>query len=179
MLSFSVDSHYDFLPFNWSTAGGMIPSAGYDWRTLRGSFSSNQSKRVYTTVSGEFGGYYNGDKQTYRAELNVVPRGTLLLENAYTRNRIVLPSTAPYITNVLSTRVSYSFSPNLFLKSFMQYNDATRTASLNLLCWYIFRPGSDFYVVYNEGWETDVPGPRDLRTRGRSLAVKMTYWLSR
>ena len=105
-----------------------------------------------------------------------LPRGN---ENFYTHNRIVLPKTGAYVTNVLSTRVSYSFSPELFVKSFVQYNDATRTASLNLLFWYIWRPGSNFYIVYNQGWETDVPGPRDLRTRGRSLAVKFTYWLSR
>ncbi len=54
-----------------------------------------------------------------------------------------------------------------------------RTASLNVLLWYIHRPGSDFYLVYNQGFETAVPGPRDLRTRGRSLAIKVTYWLSR
>jgi hypothetical protein len=173
------ETQYDFLPFNWSTAGSLIPSASYSWSAVRGSYSSNQSKPVYGSVSADVGGYYNGDKQTYRAEFSVVPKDTLLIENFYTRNRIVLPDAAPYVTNVLSTRVSYSFSPALFVKSFVQYNDATRTASLNLLFWYIYRPGSDFYIVYNQGFETAVPGPRDYRTRGRSLAVKATYWLSR
>jgi len=175
----SLDTHYDFLPFDWTTAGGLIPSAGYSWSSVRGAYTSNQSKPLYGTVSADIGGYYNGDKQTYRAEISLVPKDTLLIENFYTRNRIVLPAVAPYVTNVLSTRVSYSFSPNLFVKSFVQYNDATRTASLNLLFWYIYRPGSDFYIVYNQGWETDVPGPRNARVRGRSLAVKLTYWVSR
>ncbi len=177
--SVSFDTQYDFLPFNWSTAGGVIPSRGYSWHNLRGSYTSNQSKRLYGSISADRGGYYSGDKQTYRASLNVVPKDTLLVETSYTRNRIVLPETRPYATNVLSTRVSYSFSPDLFVKTFVQYNDARRTASLNLLFWYIYRPGSDFYIVYNEGFETAVPGPRDLRTRGRSLAIKMTYWLAR
>jgi len=174
-----VETHYDYLPFNWSTAGSQIPSAGYSWSTVRASYGSNQSKKVYGTASVDVGGFYNGDKQTYRAEFALVPKDTLLVENIYTRNRIVLPNARPYVTNVLSTRVSYSFSPELFVKSFVQYNDATRTASLNLLLWYIYRPGSDFYIVYNQGWETDVPGPRDVRPRSRSVAVKMTYWLSR
>jgi len=75
--------------------------------------------------------------------------------------------------------VSYSFSPDLFVKGFLQYNDERRLASLNLLLWYIYRPGSDLYVVYNQGWETDVPGPRDLQVRNRSLSIKMTYWWPR
>ncbi len=177
--SVNVDTMYDFLPFNWSTAGGLIPSAGYNWHSLRAAFTSSQAKRVYTVLRAESGGYYSGDKQTYRAEVSVIPTDTLLIENVYTRNRIVLPVTGPYVTNVLSTRVSYSFSPALFMKTFVQLNDATRTASLNLLLWYIYRPGSDFYIVYNQGFETAAPGPRELRTRGRSLAIKMTYWLSR
>jgi len=178
-FGFNIDSQFDFLPFDWSTSGGVIPSAEYRWRTVRGFYNSNQSRRLYGSVSAEAGGYYSGDKQTYRAELSFVPKDTLLVENFYTRNRVVLPVTGPYVTNVLSTRISYSFSPALFVKSFVQFNDTTRTASLNLLLWYIYRPGSDFYIVYNQGFETAVPGPRDFRTRGRSLAVKATYWLSR
>jgi hypothetical protein len=76
-------------------------------------------------------------------------------------------------------RASYSFSPDLFVKSFIQYNDERRSASFNFLFWYVYRPGSDLYVVYNEGWETGVPGPREIQPRTRSLAVKMTFWLSR
>ena len=41
----------------------------------------------------------------------------------------------------------------------MQYNDERRAASFNLLFWYIYKPGSDLYVVYNEGRETG-PSPR-------------------
>jgi hypothetical protein len=47
-----------------------------------------------------------------------------------------------------------------------------------LLFWSIYPPGSDFYVVYNQGWDT-VPGPRASQVRNRSLAVKLTCWLSR
>jgi hypothetical protein len=52
-------------------------------------------------------------------------------------------------------------------------------ASANLLLWWVYRPGSDLYVVYNQGWETDIPGPDPMRVRSRSLAIKLTYWLSR
>ena len=75
--------------------------------------------------------------------------------------------------------MSYSLSPTLFIKAFTQYNDDRHLANLNLMFWSIYRPGSDFYVVYNQGWETGVPGPQALRVRNRLLAVKLTYWLSR
>ncbi len=176
-----VDRDYDYLPFDWSFGNGTIPIGGYTWNTLRLVYSSNSSKRVYGGTEVDLGGYYSGDKQTYSVKLNLVPRDTLLVENTYTQNRIRLPGVARYVTNTLSTRVSYSFTPDLFLKGFVQYNDDRRLATLNVLFWYIYRPGSDLYVVYNNGWETGLPGarPQILRTRSRSLAVKMTWWLSR
>ena len=113
-------------------------------------------------------------------EAEDLPLETLLVETSYTRNRITLPGQPVYTTNVLSTRVSYSFSPTIFAKAFAQYNDARRLASLNLLFWSIYRPGSDLYVVYNQGWDTNVPdNPHFLQVHDRSLAVKLTYWLSR
>ncbi len=175
----SLELQQDVLRAPWRTAGTVIPAGHYDWRSVRLGYTSNQSKAVYGAASVERGGYYAGDRQSYRVELAFVPKDTLLFEHVYTRNRIELPWAAPYITNVLSSRVSYSFSPDLFVKSFIQYNDATETASLNLLLWYIYRPGSDFYIVYNEGFDTEAPGARALRTRGRSLAVKVTYWWAR
>ena len=57
--------------------------------------------------------------------------------------------------------------------------DERRLASFNVLFWFIYRPGSDLYVVFNQGWNTDLPGPETMRVRNRSLAIKMTYWLSR
>ncbi len=175
----TFDTHYDYLSEDWSTSGGRIAAGGYSWRNVLLRYSSDQSRRAYASVTADAGGYYNGDKQSYRAEFSFLPLETLLVESFYTRNRVVLPVSGAYATNVLSTRVSYSFSPALFVKSYLQYNDATRTASANVLLWYIYRPGSDLYLVYNQGWETDAPGPESLRTRGRSLAVKFTYWLSR
>jgi hypothetical protein len=41
------------------------------------------------------------------------------------------------------------------------------------------------YVVYNEGWDTEIPltsrvvPSSSSRVRSRSLAIKMTYWLAR
>ena len=127
----------------------------------------------------ETGSYYSGDKTTLSAGLNLLPLTRLLVEMSYNRNRITLPAVPAYVTNTVSTRVSYSFSPSLFAKGFIQYNDAKKQATINLLLWYIYRPGSDLYIVYNQGWDTDLPGPHFMQVRNKSLSVKMTYWMAR
>jgi hypothetical protein len=34
-------------------------------------------------------------------------------------------------------------------------------------------------VVYNQQWDTGLPGDRFAMTKNRTLSVKFTYWLSR
>ena len=173
----AVASDFDHPTDPFRIGPSTIAPADYDWRTLSVSANSDDSRRVYASGGVDVGGYYGGDKQTVRASINLLPRETLLVENSYTRN--VMPASPAYVTNVLSTRLSYSLSPTLFVKAFAQYNDDRRLASLNLMLWDIYRPGSDLYVVYNQGFETAVPGPQSLRTRNRVLSVKLSYWLSR
>lgn len=175
----TLDRDFDRLPADWATAGSIIPRGEYAWNTVKLSYASDQSRRVYATAGLDAGGYYGGDRRTYRASLNFVLKDTLLVEPNYTRNDISLPGASRYVTNTLNTRVSYSFSPDLFVKGFFQYNDARKTASFNALLWYIYKPGSDFYLVYDHGWNTDAPEERYWRTRGRRLTAKVTFWLSR
>jgi hypothetical protein len=169
---------YDVLTVPFTTAGTQLPVGAYQWTSYSAGYSSNQAKRVYGSVNVETGGYYNGERDSIRAAVNFQLGRTLLFEPNYTRNWITLPGRPAHVTNTLNFRVSQSFSPNLFVKGFVQYNDERRAASFNFLFWYIYKPGSDLYVVYNEGRETDLPD-RWSRPRNRSLAVKMTYWLAR
>lgn len=179
VLSASMSRDYDLLTSPFRLGGGVVDPGGYRWNTARVAYSSNPRMRVTGSGSITTGGYYAGDKTTASAGLSLLPTETLLVEMSYSRNMIALPETPRYVTNTVSTRVSYSFSPTLFAKGYVQFNDERKQASLNLLLWAIYRPGSDFYIVYNQGWHTDGPGPRANHTRDRSLAVKLTYWFSR
>lgn len=178
-LSLEVVRDYDLLTSPFALGHSVVPAGGFAWRTTRLAYGSSPRHRVAGSGYLETGSYYGGDKTTFNGGVSLLPRDTLLVELSYNRNRITLPDTTPYVTNTLNTRVSYSFSPTLFFKAFAQYNDARRQANLNLLFWSIYRPGSDFYVVYNQGWNTDEPGPTRGRVRNRSLSVKLTWWLSR
>ncbi len=178
-LSFDFEGNYDFLPEAWELGAGTLGVGGYRWNEYRAGVSTNQSRRVYGGGNVGWGGYYDGGRQTYRANFNFIPVDTLLFETSYTRNRLTRRDVRPYVTNTLSARASYSFSPALFLKTFVQYNDDRRLATLNVLLWYIYRPGSDLYVVYDNGWNTGLPGAKTYRVRNRSLTVKMTCWISR
>ena len=181
----AVTHEYDNLAVPFATAGAILPVGGYEWTYASASYSSNRTHRVYGTVGTDIGGYYDGDRQSLRVSATIQAGKTLLFEPIYTHNRVTLAGRPLYTSNVLNFRVSHSFSPDFYLKGFVQYNDDRKTASFNFLWWYHYKPGSDLYVVYNQGWDTDLPlTSREVltqssRVRSRSLAVKMTYWIAR
>ena len=176
---------FDNLTVPFATAGTTLPVGPYQWQYATLTYNSDRTKRVYGSVATDLGGYYNGDRKTLRASINLQIGKTLLFEPNYTHNRVVLPGRPLYSSNVMNFRVSHSYSPDFYLKGFVQYNDDRKTASFNFLWWYHYKPGSDLYVVYNQGLDIDLPlTSRELiensyRVRSRSLAVKMTYWLAR
>ncbi len=181
----SVAREHDNLSAPFTTAGTTLPIGPYSWTTASMSYSSNRTRRVYGSVGGDVGGYYNGDRQSVRASASIQAGKTLLFEPNFTHNRVSLAGRPLYTSNVLNFRVSHSFSPDFYLKGFVQYNDDRKTASFNVLWWYHYRPGSDLYVVYNEGRDIDLPltsriaASSSSHVRSRSLAVKLTYWLAR
>ncbi|MGE3276594.1 MAG: DUF5916 domain-containing protein [Vicinamibacterales bacterium] len=170
---------YDFLPRGFGVAGTTLAPGGYSWDNVSARVNTNSSKRVYGGATVETGGYYSGRKQTVRGNLSFLLGKTLLFEPNYTWNRITLPGRPVYTSNVVNFRVSHSFSPDLYWKAFFQYNDDRRVSNLNLLFWYVYRPGSDLYIVYNNGWDTELPNGRRFQVRDQRLTVKLTYWLSR
>ena len=179
-IRLSLSRDYDRLTSAFTTFAGDIAPAGYWWNTYRASyFGGNSGRRLGGYLTGEMGGYYDGRKQAIRAGFNYVPNGTLLFEGNYSRNQIQLPGRPHAASNVFGARLSYSFSPNLFVKAYAQMNDERELASLNVLLWYIYRPGSDLYIVYNQGFDQDKPGLPFLQSRDKSLTVKMTWWWSR
>jgi len=92
---------------------------------------------------------------------------------SYSLNNIDLPQ-GSFNTNLLTTRVNYSFSTSVFLNALIQYNNDSRQWSSNVRFNVIHRPLSDFFLVYNERRDS-ISG--DLIDR--ALIAKVTYMISR
>jgi hypothetical protein len=60
-----------------------------------------------------------------------------------------LPSGA-FSTDLVNTRINYSFSPRMFLNALIQYNSTLDEISSNIRFNFIYKPLSDIFLVYNE-----------------------------
>jgi hypothetical protein len=67
--------------------------------------------------------------------------------------------------------------PEYLLNGLLQYNEGEEELGLNLRFNWIYRPGADLFVVFNQTWQA--PGLSDVATLDRQIVVKFTYLVQR
>ena len=150
-----------------------VPAGGYGFHEWLIRGGTDTSRRISGSVNYTLGEFFTGYKHTY------ILGGTFRFNHrfntgfSFTHNNINLPE-GHFKTNLLSTRVDYSFSTSMFLNALIQYNNDSRQWSSNVRFNIIHRPLSDFFLVYNERRHT-ISG--DLIDR--ALIAKFTYMIAR
>jgi hypothetical protein len=165
----------DEVPFNFQIAPGVvIPAGTYEFGEGGVSFATNNSRPLSVNgliVAGEF---YGGDRVTSQATLGWRASRHLRTDTTWVRNDVDLPG-GEFTTNVIRQRIGVSITPNLSTNTFLQYNDLSETVSLNLRFNWIYRPGADIFLVFNQNW--NAPSFSDLSDRDRAVILKATYLL--
>ncbi len=151
----------------------IIPIGEYQFSTIGGRFSTSDSRIVSSTTGFEFGNFYNGQIRKFFVDGSLKPNGRISINVDYEFNRVNLPNDS-FDANLFSGRFNYSFSTTLFAKLFAQWNTEAQVISTNLLINYIYRPGSDFYFVFNQSYDTDPTTKAVLRSS--TVVAKMTFW---
>ncbi|MXW09226.1 MAG: hypothetical protein F4X47_10850 [Gammaproteobacteria bacterium] len=150
-----------------------------DWRF---SFNSDPSRRLYGTVYYSPQTFFDGDRTDYSASAGFRLTSQLAAEGAFTRNDVRLPG-GDFSADIASFRVDYALSPTMTLRTVTQYNSLTDQWSTAARFNYIYRPGSDIYIVYDELRRNDYDEfgryNEFASFRERQLIVKVTYLFSR
>jgi hypothetical protein len=166
-----ADSNYERLtkPFEVSP-GVAIPVGEYRFQQFLPTFTSNKSGRISGALGSTLGEFYSGTIRGVTTGLRLRADEHLAASATYAHNDVRLPQ-GRFTTDLAGFRVDTSFSTKMFLNAFVQYTSATKTWLTNVRYRLIYRPLSDFYIVYNE---TRVAG----RLPQRTVAIKHTLLLS-
>ena len=132
-------------------------------------------------VTATAGQFYDGHRVALApsVEWNAVPPH-LELGADYSFNAIRFPERAVSLdVHLVRLRVRVAYDPRLSLSTFWQYNSVDDVASLNARLRFNVRDGTDLWIVYNEGLNTDrhAHTPIPPVSRGRALMVKYTHTL--
>jgi Domain of unknown function (DUF5916) len=153
--------------------GIFVPPGTYEHAEAQLVFMTNQSAPLSLNLQSFIGGFFGGDRVTLNPTVRARLGETLTTEIAYQRNDVDLPG-GNFTTNLVRTRVSYSFNPRTFVQGLVQYNDRSDLWSMNFRFGWLQAANTGLFVVY-----TDTRGLYDLFERpertDRSFIVKYSY----
>jgi len=192
-----IDNHWEFKS-NWEVHTGInftregvvrefevvtgsgvrVPVGTYDHREIQIVGFTPRAKALTYNNRFIIGGFFGGERISQSHTVRLRAGDALTTELTWSRNDIELPA-GQVVTNLVRSRVSYSFTPRIFVQSLAQYNDASDLWSVNLRFAWLQDANTGLFVVYNDTQLTDAmferPGePRFLDRSDRSLTIKFS-----
>jgi hypothetical protein len=129
--------------------GIVIPPGTYEFNRPQISFTSDLSKRIVFTGREKWGDFYSGKRYETSGGVTWRPNSHLLVDLSESYNKVRLRE-GNLTTSLFSGRLNYNFSRKLLTSALVQLNSAARLSVINVRLRYIYRPNSDFFIIYNQ-----------------------------
>ena len=165
---------FDRVEEPFSVGDVQIPAGDYEMNQVSLRAFTKSSRPFSAFGSVDYGDYFHGNHVSFNIDSQWRMTYQLAIETRYQRNWIHLPESDLFTTNIVGTRISYALNTRFFTKLYAQWNDSAERASANFLLNYIYRPGSDFYFVFDQAWNA----ADGLREHEWTVLSKFTYLFS-
>ncbi len=148
----------------------IVPPGLYEDWSLSGEISSSRARTFFGEVGGGGGGFWAGNRWFIDASV-AFNSPHVGLELGYNHNDIDVPA-GSFTTDLIRSRIKLALNTRLFGNALIQYNSQSGAFSANVRINFIYRPGSDLFLVFNE--TRGVSGGRWF-PEARAFIVKLTY----
>jgi hypothetical protein len=147
-------------------------SAGiYDDQEIQIMIMTNQAKPISFSSMNRIGGFFGGDRINMTPTFKIRYKDKITSEFSSNYNKVTLPG-GDFTTNLLRARITYAFSPKMYIQSLLQYNSRTDQWSMNGRFIWQQSAATGLYLVYNQTQDYDgIP----LETSTKSFVVKYSY----
>ncbi|MBS4044575.1 MAG: carbohydrate binding family 9 domain-containing protein [Chitinophagaceae bacterium] len=157
------------------TGGRPIPAQHYEYVNYGMQYRSDFRKDF--SYSGRFriGQFYNADYNQFSVDLTYRKQPHFNFSVNIEFNKLNFPD--DYGSRelfLISPRIEYNFTTNLFWTTFMQYNTQSNNYNINSRLQWRYKPMSDLFLVYTDNYFTNP----FLQNKNRALVFKMNYWLN-
>ncbi len=168
----AVNRSVEGLKEPFEIAEGIIvqPGAYQNWE-MAWRWNTNQAAPVSYTGELQNGGFLSGSKTTVDTTINYRYKSKIITSATWSYNDVDLVE-GSFITNLGQFRISYNFSPLIYLQAFVQYNDNLDLWTSNIRFSWLNTAGTGLFIVYNNanGLGNERFGPQN-----RSFIVKYNY----
>ena len=158
--------------------GVTIAPGNYSFNELTVQFNSNPARRGYYKLKYAPQEFFDGTRTDVEATLGARVTSRFSAEAGYKRNDVDLPAGA-FVVNLASFRLDYALSPTMTLRGITQYNSSADQWGTSARLRWTYRPGSDFFLAYDDVRRDPNDPTGLLQYRDRRLILKVAHLVSR
>ena len=145
-----------------------VPASTYDHVEGQLYFTTPPTNKISFSVMNYIGGFFGGDRIKSTPSLKVRFGDSFNSEFSYNYNSVNLPQ-GDFVTYLSRARLTYAFSPKMYLQALLQYNNQSGVSSINWRFIIQQSAGSGLYLVYNQTEDYDgIP----IESKSRSFILK-------
>ena len=178
-----VIHNYEDVPAAFTLGDGVAVEPGsFRFTELWFNFQPPAGKLLRAGLDARIGGFYDG----WKGQVRITPTWNvsrhLEVGGSYEFNRVRFPDRATgFDAHVGRLRLGVAANARLSATALVQVNSVDDRAGVNLRLRYNFREGSDLWLVYDEGFNTEREAgeglPRLPLSDRRALRLKLTHTL--
>ena len=171
-IEFNIMRKAENLLEDFEVADGVVIPAQEYWFTsyeIQANSFSGRALAVDLTLG--WGAWYDGTRTEAEGSFTWNANKYLSLSADLARSSISLPA-GDFAVNEVGGRANFAFSPSLFGSVFGQWNNEDYEALFNFRLNWIPKPGTDLFIIVNQGadtWESR------WRSTGTTLATKLVW----
>jgi len=155
--------------------GVEVPPGTYDNQEAQLVLYTPRARAVTLQMTTRVGGFFGGDRVALTPALRIRFSDAFNGELNVNYNDVDLP-TGSFHTTLARTRLSYSFTPRIFVQGLVQYNDRDDLWSTNLRFGWLQQANTGLFVVYTDLHTLidDDLVPRPQAGTDRTLVIKFS-----
>jgi Domain of unknown function (DUF5916) len=155
-----------------------VPPGRYSFAYISSEYATSYAHALSASFTAEAGAFYDGMKLSFYANPNINIGSDVELGLTYDIDYINFQSRSMTFTNhIFGFKGLLTMTTKTSLSAFIQYNTGVDKVVANIRFRYNPREGNDFYIVYDEGINTQTN--REIPTlpfsSGRTVLLKYTY----
>jgi hypothetical protein len=155
-----------------------VPVGEYKYWSIEGMMMTPMSRLLMTSLMIQAGSYFDGKRVSLGLQPVWCISSSFQLSGFYEYNWVDFSDrNQKFLAHIIRLKALIMFNTKLTFSAFIQYNSSENNIISNFRLRYNPREGNDFYIVYNEGTNTDLDReiPNYPRMSDRTLLLKYTY----
>ncbi len=126
----------------------VVETGSFDHREAMLVGNTDRNAWISMSMRAIIGGFFGGDRVSLEPAVRIRSGDAFNSEFSLSRNIIDLPG-GSFTTSLVRARLSYSFTPRLYVQTLVQYNDAANLWAANLRLGWLQTAGTGLFVVVN------------------------------